>query len=536
MAKIIEFGDQARKCLEEGVNTLANTVKITLGPRGRNVVLDRKYTTPLITNDGVTIAKEIELKDPFSNMGANLIKEVCVKTNDIAGDGTTTAVVLAQKIFSEGIKNLTSGANPVILKSGIEKATNLVVQELKQMAKPITNNEEIKQVATISAGNCEVGEIIAQAMEQIGQDGVITIEEGKTTKTELKIVEGMQIDRGYISPYMNAENKPEIILDNAYILITDKKISTIAEVLPLMEEVAKTASSLLIIAEDIEGEALATIILNKIRGIFNCIAIKAPAYGAKRKELLTDISILCGGKFISSELKDNLQDCHIEDLGKAKTIKISKDHTTIIEGKGDSSKLSEHCTNLKNMLANTTDDYDKTNIKERLAKLGKGVGIISVGAISEVEMKEKKLRIEDALSATKSATEMGIIVGGGVALIKTSPALKTLIDTLSGDEKTGAQIIFNALFAPINQICANSGTESGVIINKIMENPQNTFGFDAKTLTFCDMFKSGIIDPAKVTISALLNASSVCATMLTTEAIVTDCEQQSPSNQAPITM
>ncbi len=534
MAKLIEFGEQARKSLEKGVNILANTVKITLGPRGRNVVLDRKYTTPLITNDGVTIAKEIELDEPFSNMGANLIKEVCVKTNDNAGDGTTTAVVLAQAIISEGIKNLTSGANPVILKSGIEKATNLVVQELKNMAKPITNNDEIKQVATISAGNAEVGEIIAKAMEQIGQDGVITIEEGKTTKTELKIVEGMQIDRGYISPYMNAENKPEVILDNPYILLTDKKISTIAEILPLMEEVAKTASPLLIIAEDIEGEALATIILNKIRGVFNCVAIKAPAYGTKRKELLTDISILCGGKFISNELKDNLQECHLEDLGKAKTIKISKDHTTIIEGKGDSKLLAEHCLNLKNMLNNTSDDYEKTNIKERLAKLGKGVGIICVGAISEVEMKEKKLRIEDALSATKSATELGIIVGGGVALIKTAPILQEFIETLSGDEKTGAQIIYNAIFAPIKQICANSGVESGVIINKIMENLQINYGFDAKLLTYCDMFKAGIIDPAKVTISALLNASSVCATMLTTEAIVTDVPQTEQTNQSQL--
>lgn len=522
MAKIIQFNDQARKSLETGVNILADTVKITLGPRGRNVVLDRKYTTPLITNDGVTIAKEIELSDPFLNMGASLIKEVSIKTNDIAGDGTTTAIVLAQSIISEGIKNITSGANPVILKSGIEKATQCVAEKLKEMAKPINSNQEIKQVATISAGSSEVGDIIALAMDKIGQDGVITIEESKTTKTELKIVEGMQIDRGYISPYMNSDGSPEINLQNAYILITDKKISTINEILPIMEQVSKTNSPLLIIAEDIEGEALATIILNKMRGIFNCIAIKAPSFGQKRKDLLTDIAVLCGGTFIPADLKQNLADVQLESLGKAKTIKISKDHTTIIEGKGQKEEIANHCQNLKQQLQSSTDEYDKTNLEERIAKLGAGVGVICVGAVSEVEMKEKKLRIEDALSATKAATKMGIIVGGGVALLRCITELEKLVSTLSGDEKTGAQIILKSILCPITQICKNAGVESGVIIEHIKNNPDPNFGFDAKNLSYCNMIEKGIIDPAKVTITALMNASSVCATMLTTEAIVTD--------------
>lgn len=530
MTKLIKFGTEAQSALEKGVNTLANAVKITLGPRGRNVVLDREYTTPLITNDGVTIAKEITLGDPFENMGANLIKEVSIKTNDVAGDGTTTAIVLAQAIINEGIKNIASGANPIILKSGIEKATQLVCENLKQSAKPIASTDEIKQVSTISSASEEVGEIIAKAIETLGQDGIITLEESKTAKTELKIVEGLQIDRGYISPYFAQEGVPEVTLSNAYTLITDKKISTINEIMPIMEQVAKTGNPLFIIAEDIDGEALATLILNKIRGLLNCVAVKAPAFGQKRKDILTDIAVLCGGEVISGELNQNLAETPLENLGQAKTIKIGRDYTTIVEGCGNKTAIDEHCKNLRLTMGICSDDYEKSCFNERIAKLSSGVGIISVGAISEVELKEKKLRIEDALSATKSATQMGIVAGGGVALAQCTQALQNLIDNLCGDEQTGAKIILNALTVPLKQICKNSGVEPGVVIDKILNSPDKIFGFDAKNLIYCDMFKSGIIDPAKVTITALLNASSVCATMLTTEVLITSETSIKPQN------
>lgn len=530
MTKQIKFGTDAQKALEKGVNTLADAVKITLGPRGRNVVLDRKFVTPLITNDGVTIAKEITLSDPFENMGASLIKEVSIKTNDVAGDGTTTAIVLAQAIIRDGFKNLVSGANPVILKSGIEKATQVACNKLKELAKPIAHTEEIKQVATISAASEEVGEIIANAMDTLGQEGIITIEESKTAKTELKIVEGLQIERGYLSPYFATDGNPEIELNNAFTLVTDKKISTVNEIMPLMEQVAKTGKPLFIIAEDIEGEALAAIVLNKVRGLFNCVAIKAPAFGQKRKDILKDVTVLCGGNVISSDLSQSLSDTTLDDLGCAKTIKIGRDYTTIIEGKGDKNKLAAHCEKLHKAMELSTDDYEKTCINERIAKLNSGVGVISVGAVSEVELKEKKLRIEDALSATKSATQLGIVAGGGVALARCYNDVKTLAETLSGDEKIGAAIILNALLSPIKQICINSGIEAGVVVDKILNSNNKNFGFDAKNLDYCDMFKAGIIDPAKVTITALENAASVCATMLTTEVIVTDNNDEQTAN------
>lgn len=527
MSKILQFSDKARASLEAGAQKLADAVKITLGPRGRNVVLDRKYATPLITNDGVTIAKEIELDDPFENVGANLIKEVSIKTNDTAGDGTTTAAVLAHAILSEGIKNLTSGANPIILRNGIEKATAFVTHALENMAKPIQTNTEIMQVAAISAGSDEVGEIIARAMDKIGSDGIITIEESNTAKTNLKIVEGITFDRGYVSPYMNTENAPFVTLSNPFCLVYDKKITAIAEILPVLEQVSKTGSPLLIIAEDIEGDALATIVLNKMRGIFNCVAVKAPSFGQKRKDTLFDLALCLGAKFVCTEAGDDLQTVTIEDLGRAKTIKISKDTTTIIEGAGDKDAVKRHCAELKALANSTADDYEKTNLTERLAKLSEGVAVIEVGAVSEVEMKEKKLRIEDALSATKSATEKGIVVGGGIALLQTAPRLFEFANTLNGDEKTGALIVYKALFAPIKQILENAGLESGVITQKILEQNNPTLGYNAKDLCFCDMFEKGIIDPAKVTISALGNAASVCATMLTTEVIVCDAPEQS---------
>ncbi|MCR5553543.1 MAG: chaperonin GroEL [bacterium] len=520
MTKILQFGEDARKSLENGVNTVANTVKITLGPRGRNVVLERDYSTPLITNDGVTIAKEIELENPFENMGASIIKEVCTKTNDRAGDGTTTAVVLAQAIINDGMKNLTSGANPIILKTGMEKATKVVVEKIKNIAKPVKNNDNIEQIATISAENAEIGKLIRSAFEQVGQDGIITVEESKSSSSGLKIVEGMQIDRGFISPYMCSEGASQEVLQNPFILVTDKKITQITEILPIMEEVSKTSRPLFIIADDIDGEALATIVLNKIRGIFNCVAIKAPSFGSKRKNILNDISILTGATYLLSEINTDLKTITLDDLGSAKTIKITKDSTTIIEGGGDQEKVNELKDNLKEQLSKTTEEFEEFDLKERLAKLGNGVAVIMVGALSEVEMKEKKLRIEDALSATRSATKLGVVIGGGVALIHCADDLSNLINTLSGDEKTGAEIIYNALFAPLKQICFNSGVEGSVVINKILESKDSEFGYDAKNKEFCNLIDSGIIDPALVTISALENAVSVCSTMLSTEAIV----------------
>ncbi len=532
MSKAILEGDKARKALERGVDVLANTVKITLGPKGRNVVLGKKFATPLITNDGVTIAKEIELNDPFENMGAELIKQVSVKTNDVAGDGTTTACVLAQAIIKEGMKNFTAGANPIILKKGIFKAVEVVVDELKKLSKPIENSKAIAQVASISAGDEFVGELIAKAMEKVGSDGVITVEESQTMQTELDIVEGMQFDRGYLSPYMctNAE-KMIAELDDPYILITDKKISNIQEILPVLEQVAKSSGKLLIIADEVEGEALTTIILNKLRGTFVCVAVKAPSFGDKRKAMLEDIAILTGGSVVCDELGQDMKNISIEDLGRAKSIKIDKDSTTIVEGAGDSQKIAERILSLKSQLKATTGEYEREKLSDRLAKLSGGVAVIRVGAPTEVEMKEKKLRIEDALSATKAASEEGIVPGGGVALLKTSGKVKQLIESLEGDEKTGAIIILKSLEAPVRQIAKNAGIDGGVVINKIYENiSQKAFGFDAYSNEYCDMIEKGIIDPTKVTRSALQNAASVAGTLLTTEALVAEIEDKKESN------
>lgn len=526
MAKKILEGIEARKALESGVNKLANVVKITLGPKGRNVVLGKKFSSPLITNDGVTIAKEIELDNPFENMGAELIKEVSVKTNDVAGDGTTTACVLAQAMVREGMKNFAAGANPIILKKGIFKAVDTVVDELKKISKPVTNSNDIKQVASISAGDEEVGELIATAMEKVGSDGVITVEESQTMKTELSVVEGMQFDRGYLSPYMctNTE-KMTAELDNPYILITDKKISNIQELLPLLEEIVKTGAKLLIIADDVEGEALTTLILNKLRGTFNCVAVKAPSFGEKRKAMLEDIAILTGGTVISEELGFDFKNVGLDMLGKAKLVKVDKDNTTIVEGGGEQEKIKARVNSIRSQIKAQTSDYEIEKLNERLAKLAGGVAVIKVGSATEVEMKEKKLRIEDALSATKAASEEGVVPGGGVALLKTAPAVKALIDTLSGDEKTGASIVLNAIEEPIRQIAKNSGVDGGVVVNKIYENlDKPAYGFDALNNVYCDLIEKGIIDPTKVTRSALQNAASVSATMLTTEALVVEIE------------
>lgn len=526
MAKKILEGIEARKALESGVNKLANVVKITLGPKGRNVVLGKKFSSPLITNDGVTIAKEIELDNPFENMGAELIKEVSVKTNDVAGDGTTTACVLAQAMVREGMKNFAAGANPIILKKGIFKAVDTVVDELKKISKPVTNSNDIKQVASISAGDEEVGELIATAMEKVGSDGVITVEESQTMKTELSVVEGMQFDRGYLSPYMctNTE-KMTAELDNPYILITDKKISNIQELLPLLEEIVKTGAKLLIIADDVEGEALTTLILNKLRGTFNCVAVKAPSFGEKRKAMLEDIAILTGGTVISEELGFDFKNVGLDMLGQAKLVKVDKDNTTIVEGGGEQEKIKARVNSIRSQIKAQTSDYEIEKLNERLAKLAGGVAVIKVGSATEVEMKEKKLRIEDALSATKAASEEGVVPGGGVALLKTAPAVKALIDTLSGDEKTGASIVLNAIEEPIRQIAKNSGVDGGVVVNKIYENlDKPAYGFDALNNVYCDLIEKGIIDPTKVTRSALQNAASVSATMLTTEALVVEIE------------
>lgn len=526
MAKKILEGIEARKALESGVNKLANVVKITLGPKGRNVVLGKKFSSPLITNDGVTIAKEIELDSPFENMGAELIKEVSVKTNDVAGDGTTTACVLAQAMVREGMKNFAAGANPIILKKGIFKAVDTVVDELKKISKPVTNSNDIKQVASISAGDEEVGELIATAMEKVGSDGVITVEESQTMKTELSVVEGMQFDRGYLSPYMctNTE-KMTAELDNPYILITDKKISNIQELLPLLEEIVKTGAKLLIIADDVEGEALTTLILNKLRGTFNCVAVKAPSFGEKRKAMLEDIAILTGGTVISEELGFDFKNVGLDMLGRAKLVKVDKDNTTIVEGGGEQEKIKARVNSIRSQIKAQTSDYEIEKLNERLAKLAGGVAVIKVGSATEVEMKEKKLRIEDALSATKAASEEGVVPGGGVALLKTAPAVKALIDTLSGDEKTGASIVLNAIEEPIRQIAKNSGVDGGVVVNKIYENlDKPAYGFDALNNVYCDLIEKGIIDPTKVTRSALQNAASVSATMLTTEALVVEIE------------
>ena len=523
MAKQIKYGDDARKALEKGVNTLADTVKITLGPKGRNVVLDKKFGAPLITNDGVTIAKEIELPDPFENMGAQIVKEVSTKTNDVAGDGTTTAVLLAQAIIREGLKNIAAGANPIILRKGIEKAVDAAVKQLQSISKKVEGKKAISQVASISAGDETVGELIANAMEIVGKDGVITVEEGKTTSTELTTVEGMQFDRGYASAYMvtNTE-KMEAVLDNPYILITDKKISNLQEILPIVEPLAQQGARLLIIAEDVEGDALAALIVNKLKGVFNCVAVKAPGFGDRRKAMLEDIAVLTGGTVISSDLGYEFKDVTTDMLGRANQVKVDKDNTTIIDGAGDKENIKARVASIKAQIEVTTSDYDREKLQERLAKLAGGVAVINVGAATEVEMKEKKLRIDDALAATRAAVEEGFVPGGGSALLSCVPVIKELVATLEGDEKTGASIILKACEEPVRQIAANAGLDGSVIVEKILSKGDANFGFDALKNVYTDMEESGIIDPTKVTRSVLQNAASVASTLLTTESIVTD--------------
>ena len=521
MAKLIKSGEEARKKLENGVNVLADAVKVTLGPKGRNVVLDRKFQTPLITNDGVTIAKEIELADPFENMGAQIIKEVSVKTNDVAGDGTTTAAVLAQAIIKEGMRNFAAGANPIVLKKGINKAVDAVVSELKKQSKPIEDEKSIEQVASISAGDTEVGKLIGEAMKKVGKDGVITVEEGKTLETTLDVVEGMQFDRGYASSYMvtNSE-KMEAVLDDPVILITDKKISTMQEILPLLEQVAKSGLKMLIIADDVEGEALTTLVINKLRGTFTCVAVKAPGFGDRRKAMLQDIAILTGGNVISDELGRSLNTATLQDLGRARSVVVTKDTTTIVDGAGSSAEIKERVNAIRSQVETCTSDYDREKLQERLAKLAGGVAVIRVGSATEVEMKEKKLRIDDALAATRAAVEEGIVCGGGVALLGTIPAVKKVVDKLDGDEKVGAQIILASLQAPIRQIARNAGVDGGVVVDKILSSEQANFGYDALNDRYVDMIETGIIDPTKVTRSAIQNAASASSTLLTTECII----------------
>lgn len=531
MAKKFLYGEEARRALEAGVNAVADAVRITLGPKGRNVVLDKKYGAPLITNDGVTIAKEVELEDSFQNMGAQLVKEVSIKTNDIAGDGTTTACVLAQAIIKEGLKNVAAGANPMILKKGIAKTCEAVVEELqKRMSKPIESKNAISQVASVSAGDEEIGKLISDAMEKVGKDGVITVDESKTMKTEMTIVEGMQFDRGYVSAYMVTNtDKMEAILDDAAILITDKKISNIQEILPILEQVLKSGLKLLIIAEDIEGEALSTIIVNKLKGVLNCVAVKAPGFGDRRKAMLEDIAILTGGQVISSDLGLELKDTTLAQLGHAKTIKVDKDNTTIVGGNGSPKNIEARVQSIKAQMEVTTSEYDKEKLQERLAKLAGGVAVINVGAATEIEMKEKKLRIEDALAATRAAVEEGIIPGGGVALLNTIGKIKLTVEALEGDEKTGGMCVLKALEAPIKQIATNAGIDGGVIINNIITaNRGMSYGYNALTNEYCDMIEEGILDPTKVTRSAIQNACSVAATLLTTEVLVTDIPEKNP--------
>lgn len=533
MAKQIKYGDEARKALENGVNVIADTVKITLGPKGRNVVLDKKFGAPLITNDGVTIAKEIELEDPFENMGAQLVKEVSTKTNDVAGDGTTTAMVLAQAIVREGLKNLAAGANPMILKKGIASAVDTAVAKIQSISKPVENKLAIAQVASNSAGDEQIGNLIADAMEIVGKDGVITVEEGKSMTTELTTVEGMQFDRGYASAYMvtNTE-KMEAVLDNPYILITDKKVSSLQEILPIIEPIAQQGARLLIIAEDVEGDALAALIVNKLKGVLNCVAVKAPGFGDRRKAMLEDIAILTGGTVISSDLGYEFKDVTLDMLGRASQVKVDKDNTTIINGAGASEDIKARVNSLKAQIGETTSEYDKEKLQERLAKLAGGVAVINVGAATEVEMKEKKLRIEDALAATRAAVEEGIVPGGGVALLSTIPELTKLVRMLTGDEKTGAAIVLKAVEEPIRQIAKNAGLDGSVIVNNIINSKKANYGYDALKNQYCDMVKSGIIDPTKVSRSVLQNAASVAATLLTTESIVTDIPAPAPAGNA----
>ena len=529
MAKEIKYGAEARRALEEGVNKLADTVRVTIGPKGRNVVLDKSFGAPLITNDGVTIAKEIELEDRFENMGAQLIKEVASKTNDVAGDGTTTATVLAQAMVHEGMKNLEAGANPIILRKGMKKATDVAVEAIAKMSSKKKDKHQIAKVAAISAGDAEVGQMVADAMEKVSNDGVITIEESKTMKTELDLVEGMQFDRGYVSAYMATDmDKMEANLDDPYILITDKKISNIQEILPLLEQIVQAGARLLIIAEDIEGEALTTLIVNKLRGTFNVVAVKAPGYGDRRKEMLKDIATLTGGQVISEELGMELKDTTMDQLGRAKSVKVQKENTVIVDGMGDKNAIADRVAQIKAQIEETTSDFDREKLQERLAKLAGGVAVIRVGAATETEMKEAKLRMEDALNATRAAVEEGIISGGGSAYIHASKAVAKAIEELEGDEKTGAKVVLKALEAPLFHISANAGLEGAVIINKVRESEVGT-GFDALTEQYVDMVENGILDPAKVTRSALQNATSVASTLLTTESVVADIKEDAPA-------
>ena len=538
MAKQILFGEDARKALQSGVDQLANTVKITLGPRGRNVVLDKKFGAPLITNDGVTIAKEIELDDPFENMGAQLVKEVSTKTNDVAGDGTTTATLLAQALIREGMKNVAAGANPMGVKKGIQTAVDAVVDAVKANSKKVSGSEDIASAATISAGDATIGKLIAEAMEKVSADGVITVEESKTAETYSEAVEGMQFDRGYITPYMVTDtDKMEAVIDDAYILITDKKISNIQDILPLLEQILQAGKKLVIIAEDVEGEALSTLIVNKLRGTFTCVAVKAPGFGDRRKEMLQDIAILTGGEVISEELGLELKETTMQQLGRARQVKVQKENTIIVDGAGDAAAIKARVGQIRSQIETTTSDFDREKLQERLAKLAGGVAVIKVGAATEVEMKEKKLRMEDALSATRAAVEEGLVAGGGVALINAASALDSLIESADGDEKTGAKIVLKALEEPVRQIALNAGMEGSVIIDKIRTAGKVNYGFDFAKEEYVDMFAAGIVDPTKVTRSALQNAASVAAMVLTTESLVADKkEPPAPAPAAPAGM
>ena len=526
MAKQIIYGEEARKALLGGINKLADTVKITLGPKGRNVVLDKKFGAPLITNDGVTIAKEVELEDPFENMGAQLVKEVATKTNDVAGDGTTTATLLAQALIREGMKNVTAGANPMVLRKGIQKATETAVEAIEKNAKKVSGTKDIARVAAVSSASEQIGSLIADAMEKVTSDGVITVEESKTAETYSEVVEGMMFDRGYITPYMVTDtDKMVAVIDDAYILITEKKISNIQEILPLLEQIVQSGKKLVIIAEDIEGEALTTLILNKLRGTFTCVGVKAPGFGDRRKEMLTDIATLTGGQVISSELGLELKDTTVDQLGRARQVKIDKENTIIVDGAGDSEAIKSRVSQIRNQIETTTSDFDREKLQERLAKLAGGVAVIKVGAATEVEMKEQKMRIEDALAATKAAVEEGIVAGGGTALIDAIPAVKAYVDSVDGDEKTGAAIVLKALEEPVRQIAANAGLEGSIIIEHLKAKNTVGYGYNALTDTYGDMIDEGIVDPTKVTRSALQNASSVASTVLTTESLVADIKE-----------
>ena len=530
MAKQIIYGEDARKALLSGINQLADTVKITLGPKGRNVVLDKKFGAPLITNDGVTIAKEVELEDPYENMGAQLVKEVATKTNDVAGDGTTTATLLAQALIREGMKNVTAGANPMVLRKGMQKATDVAVEAVIKNSKKVSGTKDIARVAAVSSANDEIGELIADAMEKVTSDGVITVEESKTAETYSEVVEGMMFDRGYITPYMVTDtDKMVAVIDDAYILITDKKISNIQEILPLLEQIVQSGKKLVIIAEDIEGEALTTLILNKLRGTFTCVGVKAPGFGDRRKEMLVDIATLTGGQVISSELGLELKDTTIDQLGRARQVKIDKENTIIVDGAGDSEAIKSRVSQIRSQIETTTSDFDREKLQERLAKLAGGVAVIKVGAATEIEMKEKKLRIEDALAATKAAVEEGIVAGGGTALIDAIPAVKAYVESVEGDEKTGAAIVLKALEEPVRQIAANAGVEGSVIIEHLKAKATVGYGYNALTDTYGDMLEEGTVDPTKVTRSALQNASSVASTVLTTESLVADIKEPAPA-------